>query len=180
MDRERRLHVEQLRGHRFLAGWGPRRTATVVPAPLRYWQYRPGGPVALAMAVAVTTVWVALFAWLGDWPAAREELPLALGAGVVVYAVNTRRTTVSDHGLSFDVAGSRTDPAAVIPSVLVQAVRTGRPPADWPQPEKRGGWWPGHTRVAVRYLTDDGEQALTLWARDPEALADALGVPLTP
>lgn len=177
-DRERRLHAEQVRGHRFVAGWGPKRTATVVPAPLRYWQYRPGGLLALALAVAVVVVWVALFAWLGGESAAREELPLALVAGVVVYAVNTRRTTVSEHGLSFDVAGSRTDPSAVIPSVLVQAVRTGRPPADWPQPEKRGGWWPGRSRVAIRHLTDDGEQALTLWARDPDALADALGVPL--
>ncbi|WP_347060039.1 hypothetical protein ABC795_06150 [Blastococcus sp. HT6-30] len=178
-DRERRLHVEQARGHRFVVGWGPRRSATVVPAPLRYWQYRPAGLLALALAAVVVAVWVALFAWRGGWPAARGELPLALAAGLLVYAVNTRRVTVSDHGLSFDVAGTRTDPSAVIPSVLVQAVRTGRPPADWPAPEQRGGWWPGRGRIAVRYLTDEGEAAVALWVRDPEAFADALGVPLT-
>jgi hypothetical protein len=34
--------------------------------------------------------------------------------------------------------------------------------------------------VAVRYLGPDGEsdRAFTLWVRDPEAFADALGHPL--
>ena len=179
VDRARRLHVEQVRGHRFVAGWGPKRSATVVPAPLRYWQYRLPGPTAVALALAVVGLWLALFAWRGGWPAVRDELPVAVAAGLAVYAVNTRRVTVSDSGLSFDTAGSRTDPADVVPSALVRAVRTGRAPEEWPRPENRGGWWPGRTRVAVRYLTDDGERAFTLWARDPEALAEALGVPLT-
>ncbi|MGY1847386.1 MULTISPECIES: hypothetical protein [unclassified Blastococcus] len=178
-DRARRLHVEQVRGHRFVAGWGPKRSATVVPAPLRYWQYRPGGPFAAGAAVLVVVLWLGLFGWVGGWPAVREELPLALLAGLAVYLLNTRRVTVSDHGLSFDVAGSRTDPEAVVPSALVQEVRVGPAPADWPRPEKRGGWWPGRNRIAVRYLGDDGEQALTLWVRDPAAFADALGIPLT-
>jgi hypothetical protein len=176
--RERRLHVEQVRGHRFVAGWGPKRSATVVPAPLRYWQYRVPSAAAAALAVAVVGAWLALFAWRAGWPAVRDELPLALAAGLAVYAVNTRRVTVSDSGISFDTAGSRTDPAAVVPAALVQAVRTGRAPEDWPRAANRGGWWPGRTRVAVRHLTDDGEAAFTLWARDPEALAAALGVPL--
>ena len=179
MDRARRLHVEQVRGHRFVAGWGPKRSATVVPAPLRYWQYRFPGPAAVVLAVVVVGVWLALFGWRGGAAAVREELPIALAAGLAVYAVNTRRLTVSDSGLSFDAAGSRTDAADVVPSALVQAVRTGPPPADWPSPQKRGGWWPGRTRVTVRHLTDDGEAAFTLWARDPAALAAALDVPLT-
>ncbi|MGY2004957.1 hypothetical protein [Blastococcus sp. SYSU DS1024] len=178
-DRARRLHVEQVRGHRFVAGWGPKRSATVVPAPLRYWQYRPGGPFAAGAAALVVVLWLGLFGWVGGWPAVRAELPLALLAGLAVYLLNTRRVTVSDHGLSFDVAGSRTEPRAVVPSALVQEVRVGPAPADWPRPEKRGGWWPGRTRVAVRYLGDDGEQSLTLWVRDPAAFADALGAPLT-
>ncbi|NEK86673.1 hypothetical protein GCU60_13050 [Blastococcus saxobsidens] len=179
VDRARRLHVEQVRGHRFLVGWGPKRSATVVPAPLRYWQYRSAGPVALAVAVAVVAVWVGLFAWRGGWAAAQDELVLAVPAGLAVFLVNTRRLTVSDHGVSFDVAGTRTDPAAVVPSALVQAVRTGPAPADWPKPRKRGAWWPGRTRVVVRHLTDDGEQSFTFWARDADAFADAVGVPLS-
>ncbi len=177
--RERRLHVEQVRGHRFVAGWGPKRSATVVPAPLRYWQYRLPGAAASAVAAVVVVLWLALFAWRGGWPAVTEELPVALAAGLAVYAVNARRLTVSDSGLSFDTAGSRTEPDAVVPSVMVRAVHAGRAPADWPRAVSRGGWWPGRTRVAVRYLTDDGEAAFSLWVRDPEAFADALGVPLT-
>lgn len=178
MDRARRLHVEQLRGHRFVVGWGPKRSATVVPAPLRYWQYRSAGLVALTVALVVVAAWVGLFAWRGGWPAAREEFPLAAVAGLAVFLVNTRRLTVSDHGISFDVAGTRTDPAAVVPSALVREVRVGPVPADWPAPTKRGAWWPGRTRVAVRYSGDDGEQSFTVWARDPEAFAGAVGVPL--
>ncbi|UOY03267.1 hypothetical protein [Blastococcus sp. PRF04-17] len=45
---------------------------------------------------------------------------------------------------------------------------------------RRGGWLPGRSRVAVRYLDDDAttERALTRWVRDPEAFADALDQPL--
>ena len=179
MDRARRLHVEQVRGHRFVAGWGPKRSATVVPAPLRYRQYRFPGLAATGLALVVVAAWLALFGWRGGPTAVRDELPIALAAGLAVYAVNTRRVTVSDSGLSFDSAGSRTDPSGVVPSVLVQAVRTGPPPAGWPPAERRGGWWPGRTRITVRHLTDDGEAAFTLWARDPAALAAALDVPLT-
>ena len=177
--RERRLHAEQVRGHRFVAGWGPKRSATVVPAPLRYWQYHPGGLLALALSLAVVGIWLALFAWRGGWPALRDELPVAVAAGLLLYAVNTRRATVSDSGFSVDTAGTRADPSDVVPSLLVQAVQSGRPPEDWPPATTRGGWWPGRTRVAVRHLTDDGEASFTLWARDPQALADALGLPLT-
>jgi hypothetical protein len=179
VDRARRLHLEQVRGYRFLVGWGPRRSATVVPAPLRYWQYRPAGLAAAGLAVGVVAAWLGLFAWRVGWSAAvRDELFLALLAALAVYAVNTRRITVSDHGLSFDVAGTRTDPAAVVATATVRSVRTGRPPADWPAATKRGGWWPGRTRVAVRHLSDDGEQAFTFWARNPDAFADALGMTL--
>lgn len=178
-DRARRAHVEQARGHRFVAGWGTKRTATVVPAPLRYWQYRPGGPFAAGAAVLLVVLWLALFGWLAGSEAVRDELPLALVAGLAVYVLNTRRVTVSDHGLSFDVAGGRTDPADVIPSALVQEVHAGPAPAGWPEADRRGGWWPGRERVAVRHLGEDGEQALTVWVRDPAAFADALGAPLT-
>ncbi|RBY94780.1 hypothetical protein DQ244_05800 [Blastococcus sp. TBT05-19] len=178
LDRARRLHAEQLRGHRFVAGWGPKRSATVVPAPLRYWQYRAPGPWAAVLAVIVTAVWVGLFAWRGGWYAVQDELPVALAAGLLIYAVNTGRLTVSDTGISFSAVGTGLEPASVVPSVAVRSVRTGRAPADWPAPVKRGGWWPGRTRVAVRHLTDDGDAAFTLWVRDPDAFADALGVPL--
>ncbi|TKJ16797.1 hypothetical protein A6V29_12950 [Blastococcus sp. CCUG 61487] len=178
MVRDRRLHVEQVRGHRFVAGRGPKRSATVVPAPLRYWQYRPAGPIATAATVLVVAVWLILFAVLGGADELRGEIPLALAAGLAVFVLSTVRLTVSDHGLSFDVAGTRPAPDRVIPLVGVRELRTGAPPADWPAAKRRGGWWPGRTRVALRYANVDGDRALSLWVRDPEAFAAALRTPL--
>jgi hypothetical protein len=178
--RQRRLHGEQTRGYRFVAGWGPRRSATVIPAPLRYWQYRPAGPAAIGFVVFVVAAWLGVFGWVGGWPEVRGELPLALTAGIVVLLLSTTRTTVSDHGLSFDVAGTRIDLARVVPLVLVREVVLGPPPAGWPKAKRRGGRWPGRTRMSVRFLADDrdDEQAITFWVRDPEEFAAALGHPL--
>ncbi|TFV52127.1 hypothetical protein [Blastococcus sp. TF02A-35] len=120
-----------------------------------------------------------LFAWRGGWYAVRDELPVALLAGLLLYAVNVGRVTVTDTGVSFHTAGTRLDPDAVVPSALVREVRVGPAPEGWPAPRRRGGWWPGRTRVAVRHTAGDGEEAFTLWARDPEAFAEALGAPLT-
>jgi hypothetical protein len=178
LTRERRLHVEQARAHRFVAGWGPKRSATVVPAPLRYWQYHLPGPAALALTLLLVAVWLGLFSWGGGWAAVRDELPVALVGGLVVLLLNVSRTTVTDHGLSTDVAGTRADPGRVTALVEVREVRAGRPPVDWPAAKRRGGWMPRRSRVAVRHLADDGEQAFTLWVRDPDAFASAIGVPL--
>lgn len=179
MTRERQLHVQQVRAHRFLAGQGPKRSATVVPAPLRWWQYRPPGAVAVAVSVGIVAVWLTLFGVVGGWAELRGEIPLALAAGIAVLLLSTIRVTVSDHGLSFDVAGTRTDPARVVPLVLVRDVAPAPLPADWPKPRRRGGRWPGRTLVGVRHLDDDGEdRALSLWVRDPAEFAEALGVPL--
>lgn len=181
MARERRLHVEQTRGFRFVVGWGLKRSATVVPPPLRYWQYRPAGPTAIGIVVLVVGLWLGAFGWLGGWPEVRGELPLALTAGLAVLMLSTGRFTVSAHGMSFDVAATKTEPARVLPLLLVQKVLVGRSPDAWPKPKRRGGWWPGRTRVAVRHLAgseDAGEEAFTLWVRDPDDFAAALGVPL--
>ncbi|MGY1739994.1 MULTISPECIES: hypothetical protein [unclassified Blastococcus] len=176
---QRRMHVEQVTGHRFVVGWGPRRSATVVPAPLRYWQYEAPGPVAWALAALVVVGWVGLAAWRGGGVMAGGELPWAVGAALLVLLLNVRRTTVSDHGLSTTTAGTRPDPAEVVALGQVREVRTGRPPAGWPAPRQLRGWLPGRARVAVRYAGDDGaEQALTRWVRDPDAFAEALGAPL--
>ena len=172
--------MQQVGAHRFLAGLGTRRSATTVPAPLRYWQYRPAGPLAVGLTVALVAAWLTLFGAVGGWSELRGEIPLALAAGLAVLALNTGRVTVSDHGLSFDVAGTRTAPARVVPLVAVREVRPAPLPADWPRPEGRGGWWPGRPRVGVRYADPGGgpDRSLTLWVRDPESFAEALGRPL--
>ena len=178
--KERDLHQRQLRGYGFLAGRGPRRGATVVPAPLRYWQYDPPRPGPIAVVTGIVAVWLGVYAWGGGWTAAVDEAPIALGLGLLVIAANVGRLTVSDHGMSADVPATRTNPAAIVPLVLVRVVRAGDLPADWPSPARRGGWLPGRTRVAVRYRSDDGstDRALTRWVRDPAAFAEALDQPL--
>jgi hypothetical protein len=178
--KERDLHQRQLRGYGFLAGRGPLRRATVVPAPLRYWQYDPPRPTPIAVVLGIVAVWLGLYAWNGGWPAVADEAPLALGLGLLVIAANVGRLTVTDHGVSADVPAARTNAASIVPLVLVREVRAGAVPADWPAPARRGGWLPGRTRVAVRYRSDDGatDLAFTRWVRDPEAFAEALEQPL--
>jgi hypothetical protein len=177
--KERDLHQRQLRGYGFLAGRGPRSSATVVPAPLRYWQYDPPRPVPIAVVVGIVAAWLGVYAWGGGWPAVTDEAPLALGLGALVLAANIGRFTVSDHGLSADIPATRTNPASIVPLALVREVVVGVPPVTWPTAARKGGWLPGRTRVAVRHLADDGtERAFTRWVRDPAAFAEALDQPL--
>jgi hypothetical protein len=177
--REREAHLRELRGYGFFAGRGPRRSATVVPAPLRYWQYDPPRPVPIAVVLVIVGAWLGVFAAGGGRAAVVDEAPLALGAGLLVLALNVGRLTVTDHGLSADIPATRTNPAAIVPLVLIREVRVGRPPTEWPQATRRGGWWPGRTRVAVRHLAEDGmtQTAFTRWVRDPGTFAEALGHP---
>jgi hypothetical protein len=172
----RRLHSEQLRGYGFVAGRGPRRSATAVPAPLRYWQYDPPRPVPVAVVLGIVGLWLGVFAWGGGWAAMTDEAPLALGAGAIVLALNIGRLTVTDHGLSADVPATRTRPDAIVPLVLVREVRLGDVPPGWPPVARRGGWLPGRARVAVRHLADDAlsESAFTRWVRDPQAFTEAV------
>lgn len=179
-DVARSLHQRELRGYGFLAGRGPRRSATVTPGPLRYWQYDPPRPVPVAVLLGIVAAWLGVFAWGGGWADVADEAPLALGAGLLVLVLNVGRLTVSEHGVSADVPAARTNPAAIVPLVLVQEVRAGNAPPDRPRAARRGGWLPGRSRVTVRYLGDDGAagQAFTCWVRDPAAFAEALGHPL--
>jgi hypothetical protein len=178
--KERTLHQQQLRGYGFLAGRGPRRGSTVVPAPLRYWQYDPPRPVPIAVVLVIVGIWLGAFALGGGWPAVVDEAPLALGAGAVVLLFNIGRFTVTDHGMSADVPAVRTKASAIVPLAFVREVQVGAAPAEWPSPARRGGWLPGRTRVAVRHLDDDGVTplAFTRWVRDPEAFAAAVDHPL--
>ncbi|SOE02096.1 hypothetical protein SAMN06272739_3348 [Blastococcus haudaquaticus] len=178
--RERDLHLEQVRAYRFLAGQGPKRRATSVPAPLRYWQYDLPRVTPVLFTVVVVVIWLAVFAWGGGRAALLDEAPLALGLGLLVLLCNVGRLTISAHGMSLDVGATRTPPSGVVPLVLVRGVRLGHPPEDWPTAARRGGWLPGRTRVSVRHGSVDGgtEETVTRWVRDPDAFAKALGRPL--
>ncbi|MEI4271761.1 hypothetical protein TEK04_08495 [Klenkia sp. LSe6-5] len=179
--RDRERHTSQVTSYGFLARRGPKRSVTVTPAPLRYWQYNLVSPgVALATVLAVV-VWLVALGLISGWPAARQEAPLAVVLGLLVLVLATSRFTVSDHAVSTDIAGLRqTSSFGVVPLVLVEDVVLAPAPADWPRARRRGGWWPGRRRVVVRHLSADGaaDRAFTVWVRDPEEFADALGHPL--
>ena len=179
--RDRERHISQVTSYGFFARRGPKRSVTVVPAPLRYWQYVAVSPGIALATVAAVVVWLLALGLISGWPAAQDEVPLAVGLGAAVLVLATSRFTISDFAVSNDIAGLRqTSSFGVVPLVLVDDVVVGRAPADWPRAKRRGGWWPGRTRVVVRHLTADGvaDRAFAIWVRDPEAVADALDRPL--
>lgn len=180
--RDRERHVSQVTSYGFFARRGPKRSVTVVPTPLRYWQYNAASPLVVLLTLAAVAAWLGFLASREGSAAVLAELPLAVGLAVLVLLGSTGRFTVSDHGVSTDIAGLRqTSSFGVVPRVLVTEVRAGRAPADRPRPKRRGGWWPGRRRVTVGHLGGDAltEQAFTVWVRDPAAFADALDQPLS-
>jgi hypothetical protein len=179
--RDRERHVNQVTSYGYLARRGPKRHVTVTPRPLRYWQYDPARPWVITVTVLAVVGWLAFLGWRDGGAAAADEVPLAIGLGIIVLLGATGRFTVGDHAASTDIAGLRqTSSFAVVPLVLVSEVVEGRAPQGWPKPKHRGGWWPGRRRISVRHLDLDGltEKAFTAWVRDPAAVADALGRPL--
>ena len=180
--RARELHRTQMASYGYLARRGPKRSATVVPRPLRYWQYDLASPLVVALTVLAVAVWLGFLGWRDGGAAVADEAPVAVGLGLLVLVVSTGRFTIGDWAVSTDIAGLRqTSSFGVVPLVLVTDVVLGSAPAGWPKPRRRGGWWPGRQRMSVRHLGMDGEteQAFTVWVRDPEAFADALGRPLS-
>jgi hypothetical protein len=181
--RERERHLAQVGSFGFLFPRRARGTVTVTPAPLRYWQYDVARWVVVVLVLGAAAVWLGYLGRRDGAAAATGELPLVVVLALLVLAGSTGRLTVSDSGLSTDIAGlRRTSSFGLVPLALVRDVVRGVPPADWPRARRRGGWWPGRTRVAVRHLAADAEtdRALTVWVRDPEAFADALDHPLEP
>ena len=179
VDRER--HLSQVTSYGYFARRGPKRHVTVTPRPLRYWQYDPARPWVFAVTALAVAAWLAFLGWREGAEAAAAEAPLAIALGIVVVLGATARFTIGDHAVSTDIAGLRqTSSFGVVPLVLVSEVVEGRPPAGWPKPRHRGGWWPGRRPVSVRHLDVDGvtEKAFTVWVRDPAAVADALDRPL--
>jgi hypothetical protein len=179
--RDRERHIADVASYGFFTPRRTRRTVTVTPAPLRYWQYDPARAWVVVLVVVAVAGWLGFLAWRDGAAGVTGDLPLVVVLAVAVLLGSTGRLTVSDHALSTDIAGLRqTSSFGVVTRGLIQEVRRGAAPSDWPKARRRGGWWPGRTRVAVRHLAPDGEteRALTAWVRDPEAFADALDQPL--
>jgi hypothetical protein len=179
--RDRERHLSQVTSYGYFARRGPKRHVTVTPRPLRYWQYDPARPWVVAVTVLAVAAWLGFLGWRDGGAAAADEVPLAVGLGVVVLLGATARLTIGDFAVSSDIAGLRqTSSFAVVPLVLVSEVVVGRAREGWPKPRNRGGWWPGRRRISVRHLDTDAvtDKAFTLWVRDPAAVAEALGRPL--
>jgi hypothetical protein len=179
--RDRERHVTQVTSYGYLARRGPKRHVTVTPRPLRYWQYDPARPWIVAVTVLAVAAWLGFLGWRDGGAAVADEVPLAVGLGIVVLVGATARFTIGDSAVSSDIAGLRqTSSFSVVPLVLVSEVVEGRAPQGWPKPRNRGGRWPGRRRISVRHLDADAvtEKAFTVWVRDPAAVAEALGRPL--
>jgi hypothetical protein len=180
--RDRERHLTQVTSYGFFARRGPKRSVTVLPPPLRYWQYNAASPLVVLLTGAAVAAWLGFLGSRDGAAAVTAELPVALGLAALVLLGSTGRFTVSDHGVSTDIAGLRqTSSFGVVPRVLVTDVVLGKAPSDWPKPRRRGGWWPGRRRVGVRHLGDDAltDKSFTMWVRDPAAVAEALDRPLT-
>jgi hypothetical protein len=179
--RQRERHLQQVSSYGYLVRLGPKRSVTVTPAPLRYWQYDPVRAYVVGLAVLGFAAWFGFLAAQRGSAGVRDNVPLAIAIAVVVLVFSTGRLTVSDSAISTDIAGlRRTSSFGVVALSLVREVVRGSAPAGWPRPRRRGGWWPGRSRVTVRHLGPDGtgDRALTVWVRDPAAFAEALGAPL--
>jgi hypothetical protein len=179
--RDRERHLAQVTSYGFFARRGPKRSVTVTPAPLRYWQYDPPRAFVVVLVVLAIAGWLSYLGARDGAGAVTGEIPLAAVLGVLVLVGSTGRFTVSDTGLSTDIAGLRqTSSFGLVPLVLVQEVVMGGAPSGWPRARRRGGWWPGRSRVSVRHLASDAdrERAFTIWLREPAAFADALNRPL--
>lgn len=177
---EQERHEQQVLPYRYFAGRGLRRSATLTPQPLRFWSYAPVRAWVMALAL------VGLAGVLG-WQVVRGEeitstdVARAVGVALLVVVSATTRIAVSQHGVSFDVAGPRRVSCfSFIPLSAVLDAVVGSAPPDWPKSSSASSWFPGLHAVRIMYLLPDGEQAArSVWVRDPDRFGAALlGHPL--
>src|SRR5690349_20342386 len=108
--RDRERHIADVASHGFLTPRRARRTVTVTPAPLRYWQYDPARAWVVVLVVVAVAGWLGFLAWRDGAAGATGDLPLVVVLAVAVLLGSTGRLTVSDHALSTDIAGLRQTP----------------------------------------------------------------------
>src|SRR5689334_17160045 len=136
--RDRERHITQVTAYGFFSPRRPRRTVTVTPPPLRYWQYDLARWWVVVLAVMGVAGWLAFLAWRDGGSSAAGDAPLAVGLGLLVIAGSTGRLTVSDSGLSTDIAGLRqTSSFGVVSLAQVQQVVAGPAPQGWPKARSR-------------------------------------------
>ncbi|MBA2414997.1 MAG: hypothetical protein H0V64_03730 [Geodermatophilaceae bacterium] len=178
--KERQRHEDQVQPWRFFAGRGQRRTATITPARLRYWSYAPPRPWIFALAVVVVAGFLGYQTFIDETPATASDVVRFLVITALVLLLAITRITVSNFGLSFDIAGlRRVSCFGFIALSAVLDVTAGTRPADWPRGRSASSWFPGSHAVHVLYLLDGDRAVRSLWVRQPDRFGEALlGRPL--
>lgn len=177
---QREAHLRQIHAFSFLVPSRPKRSATKMPAPLRFAQHLPASRTVRLLLV------VAAPAYLGLQLSQGTETGIAIGfaaaLAAVIFAASTFRMSVGNHGISFDISGLRQVASfGFVPLYAVREAKLGRPSPDWPRAPVKGGWWPRRRRVSVLHINESGEpQAFQVWVGDPEGFGTAiLGRPMT-
>jgi hypothetical protein len=152
------------------AGFVPRRAAR----RLRYACLTPAGPLArLAAGVGLLAylVWTQVQGEFGSTAVLR-----ALALTVAFLVLCTNRASVTEYGLSFDVAGLRRQSSfGFVPLYAVQEVVPGQRPEDWPHGPSHGAPWPGLGRVHIRYEDAHGDTRVrSAWVRQPPRYAETV------
>jgi hypothetical protein len=174
-SKERDRHEDQVQPWRFFAGRGQRRSATLTPGPLRYWSYAPPRLWLLALAVVVVAGFIGFQFFVDDTPAASSDVVRYLAVVALVLIVSTTRITVSNTGLSFDIAGPRRVSCfGFIPLSAILDVAVGTRPADWPAGRSASSWFPGSHAVRILHLMDGERMVRSLWVRDPDRFGTAV------
>ncbi len=151
-----------------------KRSATKMPAALRYAQHLPAGRLVWGLLAVAAPAYAVLQISQGE--ATGRAIGFALLLTLVILLVSTYRVTVGNHGISFDIAGLRqVSSFGFVPLYAIREAAVGRLPADWPKARRKGGWWPGRRRVNVLHLDEHGTgEAFHVWVGDPDAFGTAL------
>ncbi|MBA3798231.1 MAG: hypothetical protein M3446_00790 [Actinomycetota bacterium] len=185
-DRRQRWSAERdahLRQANAFSVWFPsrtRRSTTKLPAALRYAQHLPASRTVRGLLLLGAPGYAAL--QLSQGAAVGRAIGFAALLAVVILAASTYRLTVTNHGISFDIAGLRQASSfAFVPLYAVRDVRVGRHPEEWPKTSLKGGWWPGRRRANILHVDQAGAtQAFYVWVSNPEPFGTALlGRPMT-
>ncbi len=177
---ERDAHLRQASAFSF---WFPSRTkrsTTKLPAALRSAQHLPASRTVRGLLLLGAPGYAAL--QLSQGAAVGRAIGLAVLLALVIFAASTYRLTVTNHGISFDIAGLRQASSfSFVPLYAVRDVRVGPHPEDWPKTSLKGGWWPGRHRANIRHVDQAGAtQAFYVWVSDPDSFGTALlGRPMT-
>lgn len=172
----REKHIRQVNAVSFLNPSRPKRSATTVPEPLRYAEHLPASRIVRILLAVAVPAYIGLQLWEGSTLGAAIGIAILLLA--MIFIVSTLRLSVSNHGISFDIAGLRqVSSFGFVPLYAIRDARVGHPADEWPRASMKGGWWPGRSRVSVWYVDENATsttKAFSVWVSDVERFGTAL------